>query len=117
MEPVLDIGCSICHMPRPLDENGHCPVCVHFMNLIPERMENKLTDPGPKPRGRKPKCPSCGKTCVVRVDSFSGKWNFYCPGPTCIDFCWNCSVYYPDDQFCPKCGSTKNPELQHGPVN
>src|SRR5580704_14510482 len=104
MQHVLDVGCKVCHMPRALSGNGLCDRCESLADIIREKYANKRSDPGPKPRGRRPHCPSCRKTCVLDVDDFSGEWAFFCPGP-CIDYCWKCSVYYPDDQFCPKCGS------------
>jgi hypothetical protein len=111
MDPVLDLVCKFCQKPRPVSSEGACKLCEWMLETLRERYKNKLDDPGPKPRGRRPHCPSCRKTCILDIDDFSGKWNFYCPGP-CIDFCWSCSVYYPDDQFCPKCGCTQEQDRQ-----
>jgi hypothetical protein len=71
MEIVLDIGCKVCHMPRPLSENGLCGLCESLCDIVRDKVANKPCDLGHKPRGRRPHCRGCGKTCELDIEPWS----------------------------------------------
>ena len=83
---VLDIGCEVCDQPRPLSERGLCAECEQFVELIRKKWEKRPTaDPGPKPRGKRPKCPGCGGPMRLGINEWVGKWAFFCIGP-CVEW-------------------------------